>query len=53
MARFAAVSVQDTLPHRNSLFGGAVSLHATWASFQAAHGLFRFSAGNGMAPSPQ
>ena len=35
MARFAAVSVQDTLPRRHSLFGGAVSLHATWASFSS------------------
>jgi hypothetical protein len=32
-ARLAAVSVQGTLPRRHSLFGGAVSLHATWASF--------------------
>jgi len=47
------VSVQDTLPRRHSSFGGAASLHATWASFQAAQGLFRPSAGNGMAPTPQ
>jgi hypothetical protein len=31
-ARYA-VSVQDTLPRRHSLLWGAVSLHATWASF--------------------
>jgi ribosomal protein L19E len=47
------VSVQDTLPRRHSSFGGAASLHATWASFQAAQGLFRPSAGNGMATTPQ
>jgi hypothetical protein len=27
--------MQDTLPRRHSLLGGAVSLHATWASFSS------------------
>ena len=35
MARFAAVSVHDTLPRRHHLFGGVLLLHATWASFSS------------------
>jgi hypothetical protein len=35
MARFAAVSVHDTPPRRHNLFGGMVSLQATWASFSS------------------
>jgi hypothetical protein len=35
IARLAAVSVQDTLQSRHSLFGSAVSLHTTRASFSS------------------
>jgi hypothetical protein len=35
MAPFSVVSEQDSQPRRHSSFGGAVSLHATWASFSS------------------